>query len=406
MCCSVPMTSRGRRGLHSMPSDGIAHLLGNRVDELTARAVSDGQVPGVVAAVAHGEDVHVSVAGAMSVDGPAIRRDTVFRIASISKPITAVCALTLIEAGLLAIDEPVDRTLPELADRRVLRAPDAALTDTVPARRAVTVRDLLTSTWGFGMQGAMFEAAEPWPVYTATLERRLHTFGPPEPDDTPDPDTWIALLGELPLLAQPGERWLYQTSVQVLGVLIARAAGAPLPQVLHDRVLSPLGMADTGFHATDVSRLATQYQRRDGELAVLDPPDGQWSRPPLFPDASGGLVSTVDDLVRFGRMLLRGGEGIVRPQTVADMTRDQLTNEQRTAVWPGFSFLDGCGWGYGVAVHDDGRYTWDGGFGTAWSNLPDHDLTVVTLTQRFHDEHGAPPICDDVLNAVRRQIRT
>src|SRR4029077_3269716 len=129
------------------------------------------------------------------------------------------------------LDAPVDELLPELANRRVLRHPDAPLTDTVPARRPITTRDLLTFTWGFGMQGAMFMAAEPWPIFDATVERALSTFGPPQPATTPDPDTWMARLGELPLLAQPGERWLYQSGSQVLGVLASRAAGAPFDRV-------------------------------------------------------------------------------------------------------------------------------------------------------------------------------
>jgi len=160
-------------------------------------------------------------------------------------------------------------------------------------------------------------------------------------------------------------------------------------------------MNDTGFHATDASRLSTAYERRDGVLAVSDPPDGQWSRPPPFPDGSGGLVSSIDDLVAFGRMMMRGGTPVLGSTTVAEMTRDQLTAAQRGNVWPGFSFLDDRGWGYGVSILDDGRYTWDGGFGTAWSNTPSEDLTVVVLTQRAVDETGMPAVCDEVLSAAR-----
>jgi CubicO group peptidase (beta-lactamase class C family) len=251
------------------------------------------------------------------------------------------------------------------------------------------------------MQGAMFVAAEPWPILTATRERELSTFGPPQPASTPDPDTWMARLGELPLLAQPGERWLYQSGSQVLGVLASRAAGAPYAEVLRQRVFGPLGMNDTAFHTTDTSRLATAYENHGGELVVSDAPEGQWSRPPVFPDGGSGLVSSVDDVVTFGRMLIRGGSPVLRPTTVAEMTRDQLTTAQRTNVWPGFSFLDDRGWGYGVSVLDDGRYTWDGGLGTTWSNVPSQDLTVVVLTQRAADETGMPAICDDVLTAAR-----
>jgi CubicO group peptidase (beta-lactamase class C family) len=371
------------------------------IDEIVAAAVEQRQAPGVVAAVACGDNVHVSVAGSMAVGGAAMQRNTLFRIASISKPMTAAAVLSLVDDGLLALDEPVERLLPELADRRVLRSPDGPLEDTVPARRRITVRDLLTFTWGFGMQGAIFVAPEPWPILTATIERELSTFGPPQPASTPDPDTWMTRLGELPLLVQPGEMWLYQSGSQVLGVLAARAAGVPLEEVLRQRVFAPLGMLDTAFHAADTGRLATAYEHRGGRLEVSDPPDGQWSLPPAFPDGGAGLVSSVDDVVAFGRMLLRHGEPVLEPATVAAMTRDQLTPVQRANKWPGFDLLEGRGWGYGVSVLDDGRCSWDGGFGTAWSNVPSQDLTIVVLTQRAWDQTGPPAVCADVLAAAR-----
>ena len=374
---------------------------GDKLDDIIEAAVARGDTPGVVAAVGRGDEGYVAAAGVMAVGGPPMRPDTLFRIASITKPVTAAVVLSLAEDGLLGLEEPVDRLLPELADRRVLRRPDGPLTDTIRAERAVTTRDLLTFTWGFGMQGAMFMAPEPWPIVSAVAERELSSFGPPQPDTTPEPDTFMARLGELPLLAQPGERWLYSAGSQVLGVLAARAAGAPFEDVMRERVLTPLGMDDTAFYANDTSRLATAYERRDGELAVSDPPDGQWSRPPRFPDGAGGLVSTAEDLLRFGRMLLLpGGNPVLTTGTVAEMTRDQLTPAQRARVWPGFSFLGDRGWGYGVSVTEWG-YSWEGGSGTAWSNIPDQDLTVVVLTQRAVDETGLPTVCEEVLAEVR-----
>jgi CubicO group peptidase (beta-lactamase class C family) len=371
----------------------------DRIDQIVEAAVEQGQAPGVVAAVAKGDATYLKAAGVMSAGGPPMRPDTLFRISSTTKPITAAVVLSLVDEGLLDLGQPVHTLLPELADRRVLRRPDGPLTDTVPAERPVTVRDLLTFTWGFGMQGAMFMAPEPWPIVTAVAERELASFGPPQPATTPDPDAWMTRLGELPLLAQPGERWLYSAGSQVLGVLAARAAGAPFEDVMRERVLAPLGMRDTAFHAADTERLATAYEHRDGRLTVSDPPDGQWSRPPRFPDGSGGLVSTAADLVAFGRMLLRGSP-VLEPQTIAEMTRDQLTAAQRARVWPGFSFLGDRGWGYGVSVLDWG-YTWEGGLGTAWSNVPAQDLTVVVLTQRAADETGMPAVCEEVLTAAR-----
>jgi CubicO group peptidase (beta-lactamase class C family) len=373
---------------------------GDKLDDIIEAAVARGDAPGVVAAVGRGDEGYLAAAGVMAVGGPPMQPDTLFRIASITKPVTAAVVLSLAEDGAFGLDEPVDRLLPELANRRVLRRPDGPLTDTIAAERAVTTRDLLTFTWGFGMQGAMFMTPEPWPIVSAAAERELGTFGPPQPDTTPEPDTWMARLGELPLLAQPGERWLYSAGSQVLGVLAARAAGAPFEDVMRERVLAPLGMNDTAFYADDTRRLATAYERRDGKLEVSDPPDGQWSRPPRFPDGAGGLVSTAEDLLRFGRMLLLpGGNPVLTAGTVAEMTRDQLTPAQRANVWPGFSFLDDRGWGYGVSVTEWG-YTWDGGFGTAWSNIPDQDLTVVVLTQRAADETGMPAVCEQVRTAM------
>ena len=400
------------------------------IDAIVRAAVDDGDAPGVVVGIARGEDVHIVAAGDKAIEGPPMRRNTLFRIASMTKPMTAAVVLTLVKDGRLALDGPVDDLLPELADRRVLRRPDGPLEDTVPAERAITVRDLLTFTWGFGMQGAMFMAAEsmaaesmaaesmaaesmaaesmavpPWPIVTAASERELRTFEGPQPASMPDPDSWLARLGELPLLAQPGERWLYQTGAQVLGILAARAAGAPFDEVLRNRIFAPLGMDDTAFYATDRTRLAWAYERRGGRFEVTDPADGQWSRPPKFPDGGAGLVSTVDDVLRFGRMLLRGGNPVLTPSVVAQMTRDQLSPEQRTNAWPGFSFLDNRGWGYGMSVLDDGSYGWDGGQGTRWLNVPEQDLVVVVLTQRAADETGMPAVCEAVVEAARTAAR-
>jgi CubicO group peptidase (beta-lactamase class C family) len=373
---------------------------GERLEEIVETAVARGDAPGVVAAVGRGGEGYVAAAVVMAVGGPPMRPDTLFRIASITKPVTAAVVLSLAEDGLLGLEEPVDRLLPELADRRVLRRPDGPLTDTIEAERAVTTRDLLTFTWGFGMQGAMFMAPEPWPIVSAVAERELSSFGPASPDTTPEPDTFMARLGELPLLAQPGERWLYSAGSQVLGVLAARAAGAPFEDVMRERVLIPLGMDDTAFYANDTSRLATAYENVNGELTVRDRPDGQWSRPPRFPDGAGGLVSTAEDLLRFGRMLLRpGGNPVLTAGTVAEMTSDQLTPAQLARVWPGFSFLGDRGWGYGVSVTEWG-YGWEGGSGTAWANVPDQDLTVVVLTQRAVDETGMPAVCEQVRTAM------
>ena len=197
--------------------------------------------------MAHGDEVHVEAIGTLAVGERPVERASLFRIASTTKPITAAATLALVREGLLELDEPVDRLLPELANRRVLRRMDGPLDDTLPATGPVTVRGLLTFTFGFGMALEMFTAREPWPVVAAATEAGLATIGPPQPDAFVDPDTWIARFGELPLLAQPGERWLYNTGAHVLSVLCARAVGMSYDEVLRTRIFEPLGMRDTGL---------------------------------------------------------------------------------------------------------------------------------------------------------------
>lgn len=381
-----------------MAQSGSDSALAARVDEAVGRAVEEGQAPGVVAAVARRDSVHIAAAGSLAVGGPPVRPDSVFRISSMTKPITAACVLSLVEDGLLELDGTVERWLPELANRRVLVRPDGPLAETVPADRPITARDLLTFTWGLGMQGAMFLSPQPWPI-TATAEA-IHAFGPPAPAEIAEPDRFMAQLAELPLAAQPGERWLYSTGSLVLGVLAGRAGGGPFDEVLQERVLGPLGMGDTAFWARDISRLATAYETGAPSFTVWDPPEGQWSSPPAFADGAAGLVSTAGDMVAFGRMLLAGGAPVLRGGTVEEMSRNHLTPAQRANVWPGFDLLDGQGWGYGLAVRDDGQYGWDGGLGTTWANLPAQDATVVVLTQRLGGQ-GMAPVCTEVVGIAR-----
>lgn len=370
-----------------------------RFGAVAAAHVGDDAVPGLVALVAHGDEAHVETHGALAIGGAPVERTSLFRIASTTKTVTAVATLALAGDGLLDLDEPVDRLLPELADRRVLRRMDGPLDDTVPAEAPVTARGLLTFTFGFGMDAAMFGSAEPWPIVAAAAG--LSTFGPPWPDALPDPDTWMARLAPLPLLAQPGRRWMYNTGAQVLGVLCARAAGMPYDEVLRTRVFEPLGMRDTAFFTADTERLATQYQPGPDGLTVWDPPDGQWSRPPAFPDGAAGLVSTADDLLAFARMLLRGGDPVLTPAQVRDMSQDHLTAELRES---GAAFLGGRGWGLGTSVVREGPWAgafgWDGGLGTSFLVHPARDLTVIVLTQRMFDDPRPPAVHTNLQTAA------
>jgi CubicO group peptidase (beta-lactamase class C family) len=368
-----------------------------RFATIAAKQVTDGTVPGLVALAARGAQVHAETAGALSYGGPPVQRDSIFRVASLTKPVTAVATLALAAEGLLRLDEPVDRLLPELADRRVLRRMDGPLDDTVPAERAITVRDLLTFTMGFGAALELFTLPQPVPIVQASNDLHLSTLGSPNPDEQPDPDTWIAAFGSLPLLAQPGERWMYNTGASVLGVLLARAAGQPLSEVMRTRIFEPLGMRDTGFWTSQTHRLGTAYRTSDaGTVEAWDMPQGMWSRPRPFEDGAGGggLVSTADDLLAFSRMLLRGGSPVLAQRDVGEMTRDQLTSahKARGGLHPGF--FDGSGWGYCLAVVTDGptagAYGWAGGFGATWLADPALDLTVIVLTQRMFDSSVSP----------------
>lgn len=385
-------------------ADGLTAAGLARLHAAAERHVGDEQVPGLVALVACGDQVHVETLGTLSAGGPPVARDSIFRIASTTKPITAAATLALAAQGLIGLDEPVDRLLPELAGRRVLRRMDGPLADTVPAARAITARDLLTFTFGFGMVGEMFTAPEPWPVVAATQELRLHTMGPPDPAGPPDPDTWIAGLGSLPLLAQPGERWMYNTGAQVLGVLAERAAGQRFGEVLGTRIFEPLGMRDTGFWTADTRRLATSYQPAPDGLAVRDEPGGKWSRPPAFCDGAAGLVSTADDLLAFARMLLGGGAPVLTAEAVRAMTTGQLTPAQkaRGGLLPGF--FDGRSWGFCQAVYDNGSFGWDGGLGTTWLVDPSRDLTIIVLTQRMFDNPDPPQVHRDIQAAAYRAL--
>jgi len=388
-----------------LTADGLA-----RFSAAAAAHVGDEMVPGLAALVARDDQVHTEALGSLSIGGPAVQHDSLFRIASTTKPVTGAATLALAREGLLDLDEPVGRLLPELAEPRVLRRMDGPLGDTVPARRPITVRDLLTFTFGFGLTTEMFAAERPWPVVAAADALHLSTIGPPDPAEQPGPDTWIAGLGSLPLLAQPGERWFYNTGASVLGILLERAAGQPFADVLRTRLFEPLGMRDTGFWTPHTGRLASAFRSAPGGgLEVWDKPDGLWSRPQAFSDGAAGLVSTAGDLLAFSRMLLRGGDPVLPPDLVAEMTRDQLTPAQKAAGGLGPDFFTGVSWGFCTSVVTAGpragAYGWAGGFGTTWLADPGRDLTVIVLTQRMFDSPG-PPAVHDALQAAAYEALT
>jgi CubicO group peptidase (beta-lactamase class C family) len=215
-----------------------------------ARHVESGYVPGLVTLLARRGEIVAHALGSMSIGGAPMRRDTIFRITSLTKPITAAAAMTFVEECRLRLDEPVDRWLPELADRKVLRSLPSSLDDTVPANRAITLRDLLTFRLGLG---AIMDYPERHPIQKAMREAGVAP-GPLLP--AIGPDELMKRYGSLPLVHQPGERWLYDTGPHILGVLLARVAGKPLGEVLRERIFDPLGMRDTGFSVAEDTRSA------------------------------------------------------------------------------------------------------------------------------------------------------
>src|SRR3954468_12626388 len=278
-----------------------------RLSAVLGSHTEQGEVPGLAWALAKGDEVHIGVSGVQALDGAAVVRDSIFRISSMTKPITAVAALTLVEECKIRLDDPVDEFLPELADRQVLLRADGPIDEIEPANRPISLRDLLTFRCGWGMD---FSNWGNQTVLKTGAELGLEV-GPPDPQAPPPPDEWIRLMGTLPIEHQPGERWLYNTGADVLGVLLARVCGVPLEDVLEERVFAPLGMVDTGFHvpADKLDRFGPCYGRSpDGTRFTYDETDGKWASPARFPAGGAGLVSTVDDFLAFATMLRNRGQ--------------------------------------------------------------------------------------------------
>ncbi|MDQ1415949.1 MAG: hypothetical protein QOF81_1562 [Acidimicrobiaceae bacterium] len=393
-----------------MTNSGLSKDRLGRLHDCMAAHVEGGAAPGMVSVVSRRGESHVDVIGATAVDGgDPMRGDTIFRISSMTKPITAVATLILVEECVLRLDEPVDRLLPELADRRVVRRIDGPIDDTVPAQRPITVRDLLTFRMGFGGYFG------PCPVNDAAASLQL-AVGPPAPSVPPEPDEWMRRFSTLPLMCQPGERWLYHTGADVLGVLIARASGQTFPTFLTERIFQPLGMTDTAFSvpAAGIDRIATSYvtDPETATLRVYDEPAGQWSTPPAFPSGGAGLVSTAADFRAFAEMLLRGGTPILSRPSVETMITDQLTPEQKAISGFFPDDFDARGWGFGVGVvtrreHPAapvGQYGWDGGLGSIWRNDPSEQMITILMTNAAWTSPRPPTIALDFLTGAYAAI--
>jgi CubicO group peptidase (beta-lactamase class C family) len=391
-----PGTAVARRQARTMSDGGLSAARLERMSEVMSGYVERGVVPGLVTLVSRRGEHVLEAIGRQEFDGSApMARDTIFRIASVTKPITAAAAMILVEECVLRLDDPVDALLPELADRQVLRTIESELDDTVPAERPITLRDLLTFRLGYG---ALF-AQEQYPIQQAFQEAGIAP-GPMLP--ALGPDELMAAYGSLPLFYQPGERWLYNSGADILGVLIARASGQTLGEFLQERIFEPLGMKDTGFSVPEnkLDRLAGIYWTNfeTGEFEPFDGvADSRFAVPPVFESGAGGLVSTADDLLAFAEMMQNNGkfgnERILSRPSVELMTSDQLQPAQKvdSDFFPGF--WESNGWGFGVAVTTKridlsttpGRYGWDGGYGTSWYVDPAEGMIGILLTQRVWD---------------------
>ncbi|MFI0235569.1 serine hydrolase domain-containing protein [Streptomyces sp. NPDC016845] len=364
--------------------------------EILTPHVTKGPVPGAVGLVARGDRVETAAVGHADAEGTApLTRDSVFRIASLTKPVAAAAVMILVDEGRLTLDAPIGRWLPELAEPVVVRDPAAPAEDVVPANRPITVEDVLTSRAGWGFPSD----------FTLPAVRGISALmDPHDPHHAPGPDAWLAALARIPLLHQPGEAWLYNTCSDIQGVLVSRATGQALPDFLAERIFEPLGMRDTGFAvpAARLSRFTSCYvPTADGGAERVDTPDGRWSGLPAFPSGAGGLVSTADDLWAFARMLLADGASVLSPESVRRMTSDHLTADQREAS---DLFTLGSGWGYGGSVDVErrdpwnvpGRYGWVGGTGTAAHLTPSTGAVTILLTQlSLGGPSPLPPIMRD-----------
>jgi CubicO group peptidase (beta-lactamase class C family) len=379
--------------------------------------VERGDIPGIVTLIGRGHELYVDAMGTKTVGGDEpMRRDTIFRLASITKPVAAVATMMLVDDGKLRVGDSIERWLPELANRKVLRRIDSQLDDTVLAERSITVRDLLTSTFGFGSVMAM---PGTYPIQQPIRDGHLGGDGPPHYSLWPGTDEWMRRLGDLPLMYQPGELWLYNTSCDVLGVLIARVSDKSFGKFLRDRLFDPLGMKDTAFSvpASKLDRLAGFYQF-DYDSKKLVPFDSvensEYSSPQAFESGSGGLVSTVDDYYAFCRMMLNKGtcgkERLLTETSVESMTRDQLVPRQRKGAE--IFFGSHSSWGFGMAVNIrrdqpwmvPGRFGWDGGFGTSAYSDPKNDFVGILLTQRLMDSPEPPAVFNDFWMQAYRSL--
>jgi CubicO group peptidase (beta-lactamase class C family) len=375
-----------------------------RLARLTAAMqfyVDNGAVAGVTTLVhRHGEVVHCDVLGWQDEEANIpMRRDTLCRIASMTKPIVSVAALMLVEEGKLRLGEPVDKFLPELSNRKVLRSPGGALDDVYDAPRPITLKDLLLHR-----SGIAYPLTAEGPMAKALFDFNALVL----PGDM-TMDDWIGWLGALPLVAEPGAGWHYGFSTDVLGVLIQRASGMSFPDFLRTRIFEPLGMADTFFWVPDekMDRFGPAYtpDPKTGKRIVQDhPATSRWRNPRSFPSGGAGLVSTADDYLKFARVILghgkdsRTGVRLLSRPMFDLMATDHLTAAERATPFLGMSFWHAMGFGLGLSIADNptlqdwpaspGRLGWPGAYGTWWVADLKEDLIALMMIQLYFGSGG------------------
>ena len=394
----APLSDAPARTAHQAPvapeSVGLCAARLERIDAWMGRLVAAGKLSGVsVAIMRHGELAFLKTAGMADVErGVAMTRDTIFRIYSMTKPLTIVAALMLYEEGRFQLDDPVSRYLPAFSGSRVFLGGSRGKMETAPAMRDITIKDLMTHT--SGLTYGFMEANGLDALYRA---EGIDFSGNP---DAALGET-VERLAKLPLLAQPGTRWNYSVGTDVLGYLVEVISGEPFGRFLIDRVIEPLGMVDTDFFvpAEKHHRLGSNYAPNGaGGLRVIDAAaSSAYLKPRRMASGGGGLVSTADDYLRFCRFMLGKGEldgvRLLGRKTVELMTMNHLPGDMAAMGSPRFSesTYHGIGFGLGVSVMLDpakaeivgspGEYAWGGAASTAFWVDPSEDMAVVLLTQ-------------------------
>ena len=395
-------------------SPGTSSERFKRLSRTLARHVERGELAGVASLVArYGEVVHFDATGLRDREtGAPLTRDTIFRIYSMTKPITSVAVMMLVERGELLLSDPISKHIPALSGMKVLRTPDSRLSDVVPAKREMTVRDLLTHT--SGLSSSLPGVGTPKAIEEAYLAADLRGS-----QTHLGPDEWIRRLASVPLVHQPGTKFLYGVSTDVLGQLVAVVSGKPFEVFLREEIFEPLGMPDTGFHvpAEKRDRFAANYgPGPDGGLVLVDSPKtSRYLEPPAFPSGAGGLVSTIDDYLRFCEMLRRGGEldgaRLLSRKSIELMTVNHLSDGERdvpmlTGWFPGQGF--GLGFSVvesiapGATLASVGQYGWGGAAGTYFWVDPAEELVAILMIQLYPP--GGLPLVPEFKNGVYQAI--